>query len=32
MASQFVLNHERLGLSSTFFRTLKKGDVIKGFI
>lgn len=32
MASQLVLNHERLGLSSSFLRTLKKGDGIKGFI
>ncbi|CAD8136256.1 unnamed protein product [Paramecium pentaurelia] len=32
MASQFVLNHERLGLSSSYFRTLKKGDIIRGYL
>ncbi|CAK56074.1 unnamed protein product (macronuclear) [Paramecium tetraurelia] len=32
LASQFVLNQERLGLSSQFFRSLKKGDVVKGLI
>ncbi|CAD8052604.1 unnamed protein product [Paramecium sonneborni] len=32
MASQLVLNQERLGLCSSYFKTLKKGDLIKGYI